>query len=51
MYELKIRTNEKLVSIIKILAKERGVSINKMCIKLLEIGIYKIFERESKNEK
>lgn len=51
MYELKIRTNEKLVSIVKLLAKERGISINKMCIKLLEIGIAKIFKDEVEHEK
>ena len=44
--EVKIRCNERLKNRIVMLAKERGISMNKMSIYLLEIGIYKLLEEE-----
>ena len=45
--ELKLWVNERLKNRIKITAKERGLSINKMSNYILEYGIYKLFEEES----
>lgn len=46
MHELKLYINLRLKDRIKMLAKERGLSMNKMATQLLEIGIYKILEEE-----
>ena len=46
MYELKIRTTLRLVNRIKTLASERKISINKMAVYLLELGVYRLFEEE-----
>lgn len=46
MHELKIRCEQRIVDRIKLLAKERGISMNKMSIYLLEIGLLKIAEQE-----
>ena len=46
MYELKIRCDERLSDRIKLLAKDRGISINKMAIYLLEVGILQLAEQE-----
>ena len=46
MHELKLYINLRLKDRIKMLAKERGLSMNKMATKLLEIGIYKLLEEE-----
>lgn len=51
MYEIKIRTNLRLVNRVKDLARERGISMNKMCIHLLEIGVYTLLEKEKENAK
>ena len=45
--ELKLWVNERLKNRIRIMAKERGFSINKMSNYILEYGIYKLFEEES----
>lgn len=45
---LKLRVNVMLKEKIKMLAKERGISITKMCNELLEIGVLKIIENELK---
>ena len=45
--ELKLWVNERLKNRIRIMAKERGFSINKMINYILEYGIYKLFEEES----
>ena len=47
MYEIKIRTNKRLADRIKMLAKENDMSINKMAIYLLELGVYQLLEEES----
>ena len=49
MDHLKLRVNVMLKEKIKTLAKERGVSITKMCNELLEIGVLKIIEMEIKS--
>ena len=46
MHELKLYINLRLKDRIKMLAKERGQSMNKMATQLLEIGIYKLLEEE-----
>lgn len=46
MHELKLYINLRLKDRIKMLAKERGLSMNKMATQLLEIGIYKLLEEE-----
>lgn len=48
MVEIKIRTNLRLKNRIKMLANERGISLNKMIIYLLEIALYKLLEEEDK---
>ena len=45
--ELKLWVNERLKNRIRMMAKERGLSINKMSNYILEYGIYKLFEEES----
>lgn len=45
--ELKLWVTERIKNRIRIMAKERGLSINKMCNYILEYGIYKMFEEES----
>lgn len=51
MAEIRIRVNVMLKERIKMFAKERGISINEMCIELLESGILNILEMELGNEK
>lgn len=51
MAEIRIRVNVLLKERIKMFAKERGISINEMCIELLESGILNILEMELGNEK
>ena len=51
MAEIRIRVNVMLKERIKMFAKERGISINEMCIELLESGILNILEMELVNEK
>ncbi len=51
MAEIRIRVNIMLKERIKMFAKERGISINEMCIELLESGILNILEMELVNEK
>lgn len=51
MAEIRIRVNVILKERIKMFAKERGISINEMCIELLESGILNILEMELGNEK
>ena len=46
MHELKLYINLRFKDRIKMLAKERGLSMNKMATQLLEIGIYKLLEEE-----
>ena len=46
MHELKLYINLRLKDRIKMLAKERGLSMNNMATQLLEIGIYKLLEEE-----
>ena len=46
MHKLKLYINLRLKDRIKMLAKERGLSMNKMATQLLEIGIYKLLEEE-----
>lgn len=46
MHELKLYINLRLKDRIKMVAKERGLSMNKMATQLLEIGIYKLLEEE-----
>ena len=48
---IKIRCNEELVEMIKIMAKSRGLSMNKMAIRLLEAGYLKTYEEEIDNGK
>ena len=45
--ELKLWVNERLKNRIRMMAKERGLSINKMSNYILEYGIYKLLEEES----
>lgn len=45
--ELKLWVTERLKNRIRIMAKERGISMNKMSNYILEYGIYKLFEEES----
>ena len=47
MYEIKIRTNKRLADRIKMLAEENDISINKMAIYLLELGVYQLLEEEN----
>lgn len=49
--ELKLWVTERLKNRIRIMAKERGISMNKMCNYILEFGIYKMFEEESEYAK
>ena len=51
MKEIKIRCDEELVEMIKLMAKSRGVSMNKMLIRLLEVGYLKTYEEEVENGK
>lgn len=51
MAEIRIRVNVILKERIKMFAKERGISINDMCVELLESGVLKILEMELGNEK
>lgn len=46
MYELKLYVNKRLKDRIKMLATEKGLSMNKMANQLLEIAIYKLLEEE-----
>ena len=46
MYELKLYVNKRLQDRIKMLATEKGLSMNKMANQLLEIAIYKLLEEE-----
>ena len=45
--ELKLWVTDRLKNRIRIMAEERGLSINKMSNYILEYGIYKLFEEES----
>ena len=45
--ELKLWVSDRLKNRIRIMAKERSLSINKMSNYILEYGIYKLFEEES----
>ena len=45
--ELKLWVTERLKNRIRIMANERGISMNKMSNYILEYGIYKLFEEES----
>ncbi len=49
MDHLKLRVNVMLKEKIKMLTKERGISITKMFNELLEIGVLKIIEMEIKS--
>lgn len=49
--ELKLWVTERLKNRIRIMSKERGISMNKMCNYILEFGIYKMFEEESEYTK
>jgi len=44
--ELKLYVSERLKNRIKIIAKEKGISVNKCSNMLLENAIYKLFEEE-----
>lgn len=46
MFELKLYVPKRLKIRIKMLAKEKGISMNKMANQLLEIGLYKLLEEE-----
>lgn len=46
MYELKLYVNKRLKDRIKMLANEKGLSMNKMANHLLEMAIYKLLEEE-----
>ncbi|MBQ3475171.1 MAG: hypothetical protein IJH20_03280 [Bacilli bacterium] len=46
MKEVKIRCNEELIEMIQLMAKRRGISLNKMLIRLLEAGYLKTYAEE-----
>ena len=46
--ELKLYISERLKNRIKILASEKGISMNKLANLLLEDGLYKMLEEEIK---
>ena len=46
MKELKIRCENELVERIRIMAKSRGISMNQMAIRLLEVGYIKVCDEE-----